>query len=65
MPRYTVTGSPYNGDVLVDNNNVMFVSIIVLGGDCCNKGQHLPFYDEVYLFDSFIRFSLEFNKHSF
>lgn len=40
MPRYTITGSTYNGDVLVDNKNVMFVSSIVLGGDCCNKGQH-------------------------
>lgn len=40
MPRYTVTGSPYNGDVLVDNKKVMFVSSIVFGGDCCNKGQH-------------------------
>lgn len=39
MLRYMVIGLFYNGDVLVDNKNVMFVLIIVLGGDCCNKGQ--------------------------
>lgn len=43
MLRYIIIGLIYNGDVLVDNNNVMFVLIIVLGGDCCNKGQRYYF----------------------
>lgn len=43
MLRYIIIGLIYNGDVLVDNKNVMFVFSIVLGGDCCNKGQYYYF----------------------